>query len=618
MNQNNYLKTALIVPKIKLGDPLTNAQTIIKLAHDAQDAAIIVFPELTISGYSLGDWFFNQELLKQHTAALQMIVEQSNEQVWLIGGVLEHQSSLYNVSYVIQNKKILGIVPKINLPSYQEFFENRIFTSGRNFYEYPEEILVCGLNVPVGNLLFEDLHQKVSFGIEICEDLWQNNTPHQGYYQANATLVFNLSASTFHINKDKRRVQLCNNASYLGKGAYLYISTGISETSSDVVFSGHAIACELGETILDEETLHDEEKIYYVDIDLEAINKRRLETSSSVTIEDLKGIKRIPYGLRLSKTSVNFNRPLSKYPFALQNAENAEKVITVIKEGLYHRLSHIGINKVVLGISGGLDSTLALLFAWECFKKHNFPLTNILAFTLPGLGTGPTSKGLAHSLMNILGVKAQEIDIRTEALHHFDLIGQDNEHQDVTYENIQARYRTLTLMNIANKEQAIVVGTSDMSEIALGWSTFNGDQMAMYNLNAGLPKTVVKELVIYFAEKYPELHDVLMKVAHATITPELTGFDQATEDIVGRYEINDFLMYHLFVRGASKDHLIFLLQIAFELTQDDALRYYESFLKRFNRNQFKRLTGPEGIKIFEMSFSARSDFHYPGDMKPRI
>lgn len=618
MKQNNYLKVALVVPKIKLGDPEANAHNIIKLASEAKKAPIVVFPELTVTGYSLGDWFFNQELLKQHTTALQTIVDQSNEQVWLIGSILEHQSNLYNVCYVIQNKKILGIVPKINLPTYQEFYESRIFTSGKCFYDHTEDVYICGQMVPMGNLLFVDDGQKVSFGIEICEDLWQNYAPHQALYQANATLAINLSSSPFHVNKDKRRLQLCNNASYLGKGVYLYVSTGISETSSDVVFSGHAIACELGETLLDEETLQDEEKIYFVDLDLEAINKRRLETRSPISIEDPKGIKRIPYCLRIDSSTTSLDRKLNKYPFALQTDENSEKVINIIREALYHRLTHIGIEKVVIGISGGLDSALALLFTWECFKKHNLPTKNILAFTLPGLGTGSVSKNNAISLMKKLEVTSQEIDIKEETYHHFDLIGQDAQHKDVTFENIQARYRTLTLMNIANKEEAIVLGTGDMSEIALGWSTFNGDQMAMYNLNAGLPKTVVKELVIYFANKYPSLQEVLMKIANATITPELTGFDQATEDIVGHYEINDFLMYHLFVRGASKDHLVFILQKAFDLKESEAITYYENFLKRFNRNQFKRLTGPEGIKIFEMSFSARSDFHYPGDMKPKI
>ena len=270
---------------------------------------------------------------------------------------------------------------------------------------------------------------------------------------------------------------------------------------------------------------------------------------------------------------------------------------------------------MVIGISGGLDSTLALLFAYDTYKKYGMNTKNIHAITMPGLGTGSKSKNLALNLMSKLNVTSNEVSIKKEALIQLKLLQHDPAIHDITYENVQARARTNYLMNYANLIGGMVIGTGDMSEIALGWSTFNGDHMAMYNLNAGLPKTAVKALVKYHIDIYPEIKVELKKVYNAIISPELTGSDQATEDKIGKYQINDFVMYHLFTKGASKERIIYLLEICFGLKKNQALKYYTNFLKRFNSNQYKRLTGPEGVKIFELSFSPRGDFRYPGDMK---
>ncbi len=612
MINNGFIKVGIAVPKVYLGNPMKNAKRIVELARLASTASIICFPELAVTGYSIGDWFNNQQLMDETNDAIKYLVENSKENVWIVGAPCLYNGLNYNCAYVIQNKKILGIVPKMHLPSYREFFEKRIFHDGLAFLDKSVKIQVNGELVNFGECIFEN--EQCKFGIEICEDLWHINSPNELLYTAGAHIIFNLSASTFQVNKAKRRVSICENASYLGKGAYVYVSSSISETSSDVIMSGHSIVCENGETLYNKAALDTEEYIDVVDIDLESINYAR--RTINMNYRHIVCLTQIPYDLVLSN---NQNSRISRYidplPFTLKNDEAKEEVISAVTYALYHRLMHIGIKKVVLGVSGGLDSTLALLMINECFEKYGLDKKGILAYTMPGLGTGEKSKNNASNLAKYLGIKLEIIDIKEEVLHHFSLIGKDDKNKDVTFENIQARYRTLVLMNIANKENAIVCGTSDMSEIALGWSTFNGDQMSMYNLNGGLPKTTIKELVSYFKTRHSNHNDVLQDVLDLPISPELTGCDQSTEDIIGKYEINDFIMYHIFVRGASKTRVCYLLNIAYNLDEAKAIEYYDNFMKRFCRNQFKRLTGPESVKIFEFSFACRSDLHFPGDMK---
>lgn len=613
MLQNNYLRIATCVPKVHLGNPMKNVEEITKMISQIKDASIILFPELAITGYSIGDWMTNNELLEQANLALDTLVQSSNQQIIIVGGPLQYNNKLYNVAYVIQNKTIIGAVPKMHLPSYREFFERRIFESGSEFYKQFVVVKQGNYEFPFGELLFDS--EFVKFGIEICEDLWQNNAPHIDLYDNGAHIVFNLSTSTFQINKSERRRMICDNASFLGSGAYVYTSTGISETSSDILYSGHMIVCECGEVLVDDESLSKEENFHLVDIDLEMINyNRRVLNTTNHT--DFNHLSKVSFNLRPElEVLLPIKREISSFPFSLKTNKNKQDVIDVVSTALYHRLKHIGIKKVVLGVSGGLDSTLALLMINYCFEKYNLDKSGIIAITMPGLGTGQKSKNNAYNLCQGLNINLREIAIGEEVKHHFQLIGKDDENKDITYENIQARYRTLILMNVANKENAIVCGTGDMSEIALGWSTFNGDQMSMYNLNGGLPKTTIRELTDYFITIYPSLKDALEKVINLPISPELTSSQQLTEDIIGKYEINDFIMYHIFIRGASKNRIKYLLMQVFGLSIDKALSYYDNFMKRFCRNQFKRLTGPESIKIFSFSFSARSDLHFPGDMK---
>lgn len=611
MNNNNYIRISTCIPKVYLGKPLLNVEEIIKQTKEVADANIVLFPELSVTGYSNGDWFLNRELLDEAHLAMEKLLAASTDQIWIVGSILEHNSKLYNAAYVISNKTILGAVPKMHLPSYREFFEKRIFSDGLEFYKETTTVTMYGQTFKFGEMLF--VSDDVSFGIEICEDLWQNYAPHVDLYSEGAHLVFNLSTSTYQAFKKERRESLCNNASYLGNGAYIYVSSGVSETSSDVLCSGHTVISELGDTLYSYEVLDNDENIITKDIDIEKILYQRYMLNNQI-VNHHKEIVKVPFCLNKKKVD-DIKRDINTFPFSLVTDERKQEVIDVLAAALNHRLSHIGINKIVLGVSGGLDSTLALLVINYCFEKYYYDKKGIIAITMPGLGTGHKSKNNAYGLSEALGINLKEINIEEEVLHHFNLIGKDDDKKDVTYENIQARYRTLCLMDIANKENAIVCGTGDMSEIALGWSTFNGDQMSMYNLNGGLPKTTIRELVTYFKKVYPQAGSSLQGVIDLPISPELTSSSQLTEDIIGKYEVNDFIMYHIFICGASQKRVVGLLKAGFNLSDEEATLYYNNFMKRFKRNQFKRLTGPESVKIFSFSFSARSDLHFPGDMK---
>lgn len=608
MINNNYLQVGCCVPICHLGKPEYNANEIIKLAYNLKEADIVIFPEMCITGYSLGDWVNNEELLEKSLTALNKIVNESNESVWLVGGPLRYDGSLYNVCFVIQNKKILGIVPKMNLADYKEFNETRNYKSGKKLNKV-ETINLFGNDVLFGNIIFK--HTLCSFGIEIGYDLWQNDAPHNSLYNEGAQVVFNLASSPYNVGKISRELMLCDNASFLSSGAYVFVSTGVTETTSDILMTGHVAACECGEVLLNHVGLNSEEYFDYIDIDLGKINHKRVNKKNTK-----KGIFSVPYCLRLENNLLKkLNRPICTNPFSFKSDKDKEEVIDVLSNSLYYRLKHIGINKVVLGVSGGLDSTLALLIINRCFEKHNLDKSGIIACTMPGLGTGSKSKNNAFGLCDALGINLREIDIKEEVMHHFELIGKNDDKKDVTYENIQARYRTLILMNLANMHGGLVCGTGDMSEIALGWSTFNGDQMSMYNLNGGLPKTIIRELTAYFANLYPAAKDSIQGVIDLPISPELTGSNQLTEDMIGKYEINDFLMYHVFNNGASRDKVASLIHLVFNLSIEEGYSYYDNFMKRFIRNQFKRLTGPESVKIFEFSFGPRCDYKFPGDMK---
>ena len=613
MYYNNYLKVALASPVVYLGKPFENAKEIINIKNKIDKASIIAYPEMSLVGYSVQDLLFNNGFLNDVLKALDYIVENSDEKVLIIGAPLLVNGSLYNCACAIQNQEILGIIPKVNLPTYGELNEARYFSSGLKYFSDPCEISINGKNVPFGGMIFESKEHNVSFGVEICGDLWPGYNPHTSLYHNGAEIIFNLSASPFYLGKDETRRTIVNAASSKNLGAYLYLSNSSTDSTSDFVFETHHIASICGDEVLNDNTYTLDEKINYVDIDLELIKFKRNQDSYRRSYTDMDFLY---VDFELSKNdSYKLEKLPTQLPFVPTTDKECNDIIDITSVALKHRLDYIGINKVVLGISGGLDSTLALLFAYSTFKKYNFDLKNIIAITMPGMGTGSKSKSIAKSLMEKLGVTSKEISIKKEALNHLKMLGHDLETKDVTFENAQARIRTLVLMNTANKEGGIVLGTGDMSEIALGWSTFGGDQLSMFNLNSGLPKTTIKKLVEYYEKIVPEVKSELKKVRNATISPELTGSDQATEDRIGKYEINDFIMYHALGCGASKDRVVYLLKEVFNFNEETSINYYDNFFKRFNRNQYKRLASAEGIKIFKFSLGARGDFKYPGDMK---
>ena len=613
MFAHDYVKVALATPKVILGNPERNAKEILKIANDYPNASIIVYPELSLTGYSLGDWLFNAELLKQAREALFKIKEHTNNQILIVGLPLEYSGAIYNVAVVLQNKKILGIIPKVNLPRTGEFYETRFFTSGKKIIKNPTKFELFGEEVLFGSLLFKNEKYNVCFGVEICGDMWGQINPHELLYQKGADIIFNISASTYHFGKKELKKSLIQNASSKFEGAYLYVSNGPSDSTSDITYTGDQIGVICGEVILDQSTLSLETVVNMVDIDMEMIRFMRYSDGycrDSLEVEQ----NFIPFSLEETNQYQLETIP-NLLPFVPKNDDELKEIIVITSISLKHRLDYVGTSKVIIGISGGLDSTLVLLFAYYTYQKYHLDPKNIIAVTMPGLGTGNKSKNIAIHLMQKLGVTMREVSIKKEAVNHLKLLNHNMIEKDVTYENVQARMRTMYLMNLANLEKGIVLGTGDMSEIALGWSTFNGDHMSMYSLNSGLPKTTIKALVKYFISVYPQVKNELKKVYNAVITPELTGFDQATEDKIGKYQINDFILYHLFMRGASKERIIYLLESCFDLELDDCLKYYENFIKRFNSNQYKRLTSAEGIKIFKLTLNPRGDFRYPGDMK---
>lgn len=614
MLYNNYLKVALASPVVHLGKPMENAKEIVNIQNKFDKASIIVYPEMSLCGYSVGDLLFNNGFLNEIIYALDYVVKNSCEKTIIIGLPLAIEGGLYNCACVIQNNEILGIIPKVNLVTLNELNEARYFVSGIDYIDDYTVINILGKDVPFGNVLFKNEENNISFGIEICADLWSGYNPHSFLYNNGADIVFNLSASPFYLGKDEIREMLVKNTSYKNNGAYLYVACGQSETSSDFIFESHQIACICGNVLLNDNTYTLEEKVNYVDIDLEIIKHSKLKDSFRKSYTNVNSYY-IPFDITEIKEEYKLESLPSKLPFATLSDEECQRIIDATSIALKKRLDYIGINKVVLGISGGLDSTLALLFAYSTFKKYNMDLNNIIAITMPGMGTGSKSKSLAKSMMEKLGVNSREISIKKEAINHLKTLGKDPNVKDVTYENVQARIRTLVLMNTANSEGAIVLGTGDMSEIALGWSTFGGDQLSMYSLNSGLPKTTIKRLVEYYEKIVVDVKSELKRVRNAVISPELTGSDQATEDRIGKYEINDFIMYHALGNGSSKDRIIYLLKEVFEMEQDVAINYYDNFFKRFNRNQYKRIASAEGVKIFKFSLGVRGDFKYPGDMK---
>ncbi len=611
MLNNQFLKVACVNVELQVGNPIENVKEIIKCANRST-ASITVFSELSITGYTCGDLFFQSILQNDVYKAIEELrVNNKNKGIIIVGAPLLLEGSLFNCAIVLKENKILGVVPKQFLPNYCEFFEKRYFKSGVN--TKATEISINNVFYPFGNLIFNDNIHNIHLGIEICEDMWGANTPGSYLSVNGANIIINLSASNETLGKDEmRRTCVLDNARRNVTG-YIYASSSITESTSDLVFIGHNIVSEVGELILDDLCYEQVSNITYADLDIDKINfKRKLNTNLHQQQNDVKYTN---INFELNETNFKFTKSISKFPFVPKDKNDFLKIKNLLEAALYKRMKHTNSKTLVIGVSGGLDSTMALLVAINTFKKLNKDLKDIIAVTMPGLGTSDRTKNNAITLMEKLGVTVLEKSIVKSTLDHFEVIEHDKDKTDITYENTQARIRTLILMNLANKHNGLVLGTGDMSELALGFCTYNGDQMSMYGINAGLPKTTIRFMVEYYANNdFKIVKDILLDVVATPISPELTK-DQITENQIGKYEINDFIMHRYLTVGDNDQRINYLLENVFGLTKEESSNYTKNFFRRFFSQQFKRQTLPDGPKVLEVSLSPRGDYRMPSDIK---
>jgi len=623
---HGFYRVASAVNQTTVANPKKNAMEILPLLNQAycQNVSVILFPELTLTGYTASDLFFNQRLLEEQNSSLQSILKASKEisTIAILGMVLRHQNRLYNTAVVIQNGEILGIVPKTYIPNKQEFYEKRQFISGREIREttttlFEEEI-------PFGvDLLFSD-GKEMTFGIEICEDLWAVTPPSNQMSINGANIIFNLSASNELIGKSEYREELVRTQSARCMGAYVYSSAGVGESTTDTVFGGHAIIAQYGSTLIQNQRFDMNANIITAEVDLQRMNWQRISESSYsdeiTTKHRVIQLKKLP----IIKQLKSFINPHPFVPSVHQEKEHrCKEIIYIQAHALIKRMTHAKIKKAVIGISGGLDSTLALLSTHKAFQLMHWESKNIIAITMPGFGTTSRTKNNAIELCQKLEVTLRTVDITKLALTEFEAIGHAVDDHSVTYENVQARARTSILMNTANREGGLVIGTGDLSEIALGWSTYNGDHMSMYALNSGIPKTLIKYVIEYFKQNKQIAH-IIDDILDTPISPELLPHKenqivQETESIVGPYELHDFFLYHFIKYGAKPSKILFLANLAFEnYSESEIKKWLKKFLWRFFTQQFKRSCIPDGPKIGSISLSPRADWRMPSDADLQI
>lgn len=612
-----FLKTALISPKLEIGNPKFNIAEMLKALKDNR-SSIAVFPELGITGYSCGDLFFQKSIFDDTNEAIETLLRENPfSGVIIAGAPLTIEEMVLNCAIVIQKDKILGVVPKFYLPNTKEYYEKRWFMSGFDVVDHIKEITLCGQAVPFGNLIFH--YDEIKFGIEICEDMWATITPGNLLSVNGANIIFNISASNETLGKDLVRRNAVLEHSRKNCGIYVYCSAGASESSSETVFSGHNIVGNNARLIKETNLFSLETEIMYVDLDLNRLAHDRRNNSSfrDSILKYRLAYQSVPFTLKETET-YEFEEALDPLPYVPKRdlEINFNKISKIQEFGLAKRLSHLNMKTLVLGVSGGLDSSLALLVACRAFDHLGMDRKGILAYTMPGMHTSDRTNQNAKILMELLGVSYEEIDIKDHVLEHLKLLKHDGKTQDVTYENAQARARTMVLMNLANKHEGIVLGTGDLSEIALGWSTYNGDQMSMYNVNGGIPKTVVKFMIKAYADYVfkGDVSERLYDILDTPITPELTN-NQVTEQIIGKYEVNDFILYRFLNCGDDDGRIKFLLKNAFHLTSQEIEDYVTKFFQRFYSQQFKRTASPDSPKVFESALSPRSDYRIPSDVK---
>lgn len=624
-----FVKVAAAVPRVKVADCKFNSERLEGLITIAEGKGvqILTFPEMCITGYTCGDLFAQQLLLEQAEMALIQILNSTRQLdiISILGMPVVVNSTVINAAVVIQKGKILGVVPKTYLPNYKEFYEQRWFTSALQVSE--NSVRLCGQIVPMGNnLLFETA--ETTFGIEICEDLWATVPPSSSLALQGAEIIFNLSADDEGIGKHNYLCSLISQQSARCISGYVFSSSGFGESTTDVVFAGNGLIYENGYLLARSERFCMEEQLIINEIDVECLRaERRVNTTFAANKANCPGKEAVRISTEfVNSKDLNLTRTFNPHPFVPQGSElnsRCEEIFSIQIAGLAQRLLHTGAKTAVIGISGGLDSTLALLVCVKTFDKLGLSRKDILGITMPGFGTTDRTYHNAIDLMNSLGVSIREISIREACIQHFKDIGHDLNIHDVTYENSQARERTQILMDIANQTWGMVIGTGDLSELALGWATYNGDHMSMYGVNAGIPKTLVKHLVQWVAENGMDEASkaTLLDIVDTPISPELIPADengeikQKTEDLVGPYELHDFFLYYFLRFGFRPSKIYFLAQTAFSGVYDDETikKWLQTFFRRFFNQQFKRSCLPDGPKVGSISISPRGDWRMPSD-----
>lgn len=618
---HNMIKVACATNYVRLASPMDNAieiaNMIEKLSKD--DLDILLFPELSISGYSCGDIFFFDSLLESVLKAIEHLRKQTfkNHTLIFVGAPLQYHDKLYNCAIAMSNGKILGVVPKSNLPRYNEFYENRQFSA---YKDENSTILINGKKYPFGTkIIFSNKYQtKLKVSCEICEDMWAIRTPSTDHCLAGANVIVNLSASNELYGKDEDRRNLVKSTSTRLICGYMYASAGNGESTQDVVYSGHNIIAENGE-ILKESVLFENQTII-TEIDLDKIIAIRRKNSSFDSIKN-DSYQTIYFEKKIvDKQLTRFINPYPFLPISEQNSYTyAKKIIKLQTMGLVKRLAHLNSKNVVLGLSGGLDSTLALIVCYEAFKHLNLDTAGIHCITMPCFGTTSRTYNNALILSNVLKTTLKNIPIKEAVNIHLKDIGHDG-NSDVAFENAQARERTQILFDYANMNNGFVIGTGDLSELALGWCTYNGDHMSNYAVNASVPKTLVKFLIKAYANTHDQLKEVLYDILDTPISPELlpsndNNMTQITEDIVGPYELHDFFLYHLLKFNFSIEKIYYYAKHAFKDKYDNETikKWLNKFTSRFFSQQFKRSCLPDGPKVTEISLSPRGDLRMPTD-----
>lgn len=610
-----FVNITMISPKLKVGNPKYNIEEIINSLKNVK-SDICLLPELAITSYSCEDLFLYDEIREENELALKRLLDVNPYKgLLVIGGIFSYDSALFNVAYVIKENKIIGIVPKYYLPNYQEFQEPRWFTSGL-LAKRIKKVSIFGYDVPFGMIIFKCSNSKypLGVGIEICEDVWAPISPSNIMSLNGANIFLNLSASNDYLYKDKKRANMVSEASRKNRGAYLYVSSNTSESSTGIVFGSSCIASIYGEEIVNDNVLTFDTKVQEVSIDLGYIdNLRKKDSPYKESLDEFdREYKVVNFELEEDNNKIH----VSPYPFRLldNDIKSANRVLDLQGYALARRLKHIKCNKIILGVSGGLDSTMSLLSAKRCIEILGLDIKDaLIPVFLPSNNSSSKTKNNGYLLVEALGLKPLVIDINSQVDELLKSIEHDK--KDITYENAQVRVRTTILMELANKYNAIMLGTSDLSEIAMGYSTYNGDSMSMYNINSSLSKTMIQSIIEIIGNNTDNelLKKALLDIVNTPISAEL-NVNQFTENEIGEYKYIDFILFRLIKRGDSRERIAVLLKDTFNLDDDKIHILLESFFNRFYKQQYKRNASPDGVKVTHVSLDPHLDFKMPSDV----